>query len=214
MHANWIGLVTSCLLAIAWLGICGLPKHPYAAILAGGMIVIQAVCGYHVGNYFNKLRNMAYLDSLTGVLVNRRFTELLHQEVERARRYDYPVTLLFIDLDNFKQYNDNFGHLAGDQILCRFAALLRESVRDQDAVGRWGGEEFVVLLPHTDTVQGIIVGERIRNKIREGLAGITVSIGLATFPVHAGNAAELADRADTLMYEAKKEKDRMLVADK
>jgi diguanylate cyclase (GGDEF)-like protein len=196
------------------MGIFGPPDNNLTALLAGFMMLLQAICGYQLGLYCDRLREMAFLDSLTGVLVNRRFTERLHQEVGRARRYNYPVTLLFIDLDNFKKYNDQHGHQAGDQILCRFADMLKQSVREQDAVGRWGGEEFVVLLPHTDTREGTIVGERIRHNIRQGLAGITVSIGLATFPTHAIDAVELIAKADTLMYEAKKEKDRMLVAEK
>ncbi len=214
MHSNWIGLIAFSLIAFIWMGICGPPVSGISTLVAALVTIAQAYVGFLLGGYVDKLREMAYLDSLTGVLVNRRFAERLHEEVERARRYHYPVTLLFIDLDNFKKYNDKHGHLAGDELLCRCADLLQESVREQDVVGRWGGEEFVVLLPHTETAQGIVVGERIRRNIRHTLSGITVSIGLATFPTHAGNATELTLRADTLMYEAKKEKDRMLVADK
>jgi diguanylate cyclase (GGDEF)-like protein len=194
LYANWIGLIASTLLAFIWMEICGPPASSVSAVLAGLMTVVQGYIGYRLGRYYDRLREMAYLDSLTGVLVNRRFTERLYQEVERARRHQYPVTLLFIDLDNFKQYNDMHGHAAGDKILSRFADLLKGSVREQDTVGRWGGEEFVVLMPHTDTEQGIVVGERIRRNIRQGLTGITASIGLATFPSHASTAGSLQTR--------------------
>jgi diguanylate cyclase (GGDEF)-like protein len=212
LYSRWMGLTVFSLLAFAWMGIYGLPSTAKTALFTGLLTVLQAYGGYRLGLAFEHLRDMAYLDSLTGVLVHRRFIELLQREVERARRNSYPVTLLFIDLDNFKQFNDKHGHLAGDNILCLFADLLRNSVREQDTVGRWGGEEFVVLLPHTNTDQGIVVGERIQQNVRHGLAGVTVSIGLASFPAHAQTATELTAKADMLMYEAKKRKDCMLVA--
>jgi diguanylate cyclase (GGDEF)-like protein len=210
--SRWIGLTVFSLLAFAWMGVYGPPETAGTALAVGLLAVLQAYGGYRLGLKADRLRETAYLDSLTGVLVHRRFTELLQREVERARRNSYPVTLLFIDLDNFKIYNDKHGHLAGDNILCQFANLLCKSVREQDTVGRWGGEEFVVLLPHTNTEQAVVVGERIQRNVRKQLAGVTVSIGLASFPAHADSATELAAKADMLMYEAKKQKDCMLVA--
>ncbi|MGO0061801.1 GGDEF domain-containing protein [Brevibacillus fluminis] len=156
------------------------------------------------------MQRMAYRDSLTGMLSHRRFLDMLDKEIERAERYDYPVTLMFLDLDDFKKYNDTHGHLAGDRLLCHFARVLQETVRNHDEVGRWGGEEFVILLPHTDTQQSLLVGERLRANIAREMNGVTASIGIATFPVHALTSDELALRADKLMYEAKKTKNCMV----
>jgi diguanylate cyclase (GGDEF)-like protein len=213
LDLRWIGLGISCLFTLLWTAVYGLPANQQTAVLAAAAAVLQAAVGYRMGLYADRLREAAYLDSLTGALVNRRFFELLEREVERARRHDYPVTLLFIDLDNFKIFNDSHGHLAGDNLLCRFADILKRSIRAQDSVGRWGGEEFVILLPHADTQHGVTVGERIQRNVREDLGGVTVSIGIASFPAHASTATELAAKADTLMYEAKKKKDCILVAE-
>ncbi|MDF2679836.1 MAG: hypothetical protein K0R47_1026 [Brevibacillus sp.] len=195
-----------------WLVAFGLPAEKNDAGRIFWAAAVQLAVGYYVGKYVHSLQQMAYHDSLTGVLVNRRFVRRLNHEVEMARRSKYPVTLLFIDLDNFKKYNDQYGHLEGDRILCHFATVLQACVRRQDAVGRWGGEEFVVLLPHTDTKKGLAIGERIQNQVRKELAGVTVSIGVASFPLHAADAMQLTEKADTLMYEAKKKKDCMLAA--
>lgn len=210
MSYRWIGLSTGVVLGTVGLGVQFIATSETVLSLLSATIVIQGFIGYWSGKKFENMQKMAYLDSLTGVLVNKRFNQLLQQEIERARRHGYLVTLMFIDLDNFKKYNDKHGHLAGDRLLVRFAQLLERTVRDQDTVGRWGGEEFVVLLPHTDTEQGIIVGRRIQGVLRQEIPGITVSIGLASYPNHAACATELAARADALMYEAKKKKDCML----
>lgn len=212
VDSRWIGMGASCLMILIWLGVYGFPKDGTMAALVSAIAMIQTVAGYMLGTYVNKLRRMAYHDSLTGVLVNRRFIDKLEQEVQLAKRNQYPVTLLFIDLDNFKDFNDRHGHIRGDQLLCQFADLLQVNVRRQDAVGRWGGEEFVVLLPQTETRVGLGVGERIQKQARSLLSGVTVSIGVASYPLHAASAKELTEKADTLMYEAKKKKDCMLAA--
>ncbi|WP_139492854.1 GGDEF domain-containing protein [Brevibacillus dissolubilis] len=210
MRYCWIGLGTGILLAAIWWQVCGLgTESQIGHILVVLLTSLQALGGYWLGSHLERMKKMAYHDSLTGVLVNRRFFELMQQEVERARRNDYTVTLMVIDLDYFKQYNDCYGHVAGDRVLVKFAQLLRDNVRGQDLVGRWGGEEFVVLLPHTDTEQGLAVGNRIQHNVRRLMPEITVSIGLATFPSHATCADDLCQRADALMYEAKKKRDCM-----
>lgn len=210
MAYRWIGFASGVVLAAATWGLYHSAETEMELLIFAGLLALQAVTGYWVGKKYENIQKMAYLDSLTGILVNRRFFELLYREVERAKRYENSVTLMFIDLDNFKKYNDKHGHLAGDRLLTRFAQFLTENVRDQDSVGRWGGEEFVILLPQTDTEQGLVVGRRIQSRLREELPEVTVSIGLATFPDHANSATELAARADDLMYEAKKKKDCLL----
>jgi diguanylate cyclase (GGDEF)-like protein len=212
LDLRWIGLGASCLLNVIWLAAYGLPAGEKAAIMVVMAGLIQIAVGYQIGKYINRLRQLAYHDSLTGVLVNRRFRDKLNHEVKLAQESNHSVTLLFIDLDNFKKFNDQYGHVEGDKLLCQFAEVLRSIVRRQDAVGRWGGEEFVVLLPQTDTRIGLAIGERIQNQVRKELSGVTVSIGVASYPLHASTAMELTTKADTLMYEAKKKKDCMLVA--
>lgn len=210
MYHRWLGLSIGLILAIVWTGVGLAPKSKLALYFIPVLAILQSMVGYWCGKRYEQKRTLAYHDSLTGLLVNRRFFELMGIEVERARRNDYFVTLMVIDLDDFKKYNDSFGHIAGDRLLCKFAELLHRNVRSHDLVGRWGGEEFVVLLPHTSTELGVLVGKRIRESVHKELEGITVSIGLATFPTHAASADELAAKADGLMYEAKKQKDCML----
>jgi len=212
VDSRWIGMGASCLMIFIWLSVLGFPQEAEMVALVVIAAIIQAVAGYTMGTYVNKLRQMAYHDSLTGVLVNRRFIDKLEHELRLAKRNQYAVTLLFIDLDNFKEFNDRYGHIKGDQLLCQFAELLQVSVRRQDVVGRWGGEEFVVLLPQTETRVGLGVGERIQKQVRSLLSGVTVSIGVASYPLHAESAKELTEKADALMYEAKKKKDCMMAA--
>ncbi|BAH44641.1 hypothetical protein BBR47_36640 [Brevibacillus brevis NBRC 100599] len=202
----------SCGIISVWLIGYGLPSDESMVVFLFLVAVIQTLAAYRIGKYIDQLRQMAYHDSLTGVLVNRRFLDKLVAEVELAKSNHQSVTLLFIDLDNFKIFNDSFGHMEGDRLLCQFARILQASVRKQDIVGRWGGEEFVVLLTQTDTRRALGIGERIQNQVRDALSGVTVSIGVASYPQHAATAEELAKKADMLMYEAKKRKDCMMVA--
>ncbi|OUQ88012.1 GGDEF domain-containing protein [Brevibacillus brevis] len=212
MGSRWISLGVSCGIISVWLIGYGLPSDESMVVFLFLVAVIQTLAAYRIGKYIDQLRQMAYHDSLTGVLVNRRFLDKLVAEVELAKSNHQSVTLLFIDLDNFKIFNDSFGHMEGDRLLCQFARILQASVRKQDIVGRWGGEEFVVLLTQTDTRRALGIGERIQNQVRDALSGVTVSIGVASYPHHAATAEELAEKADMLMYEAKKRKDCMMVA--
>lgn len=210
MDLRWVGLGISLLFVVLWIVAYKLPNGEWATTLVLVLALFQLVVGYQTGSYFNRLRQLAYHDSLTGVLVNRRFQEKLQKEVALARKENSTVTLLFIDLDNFKQFNDKHGHIEGDKLLQRFAEVLLSCVRKQDTVGRWGGEEFVVILPRAETRTGLAVGERIRASVREQLSGVTVSIGVASYPAHASRADELTELADSMMYEAKKQKDCIL----
>ncbi|MED3496984.1 GGDEF domain-containing protein [Brevibacillus agri] len=212
MDSRWIGMGVSCFIIWIWLIVCGLPDEQSAMRLVVLVAIIQMAAGYSLGIYVNRLRQMAYHDSLTGVLVNRRFLDRLIREIRQAKNQHYPITLLFIDLDNFKKFNDCHGHMEGDRLLCQFASILQANVRNQDTVGRWGGEEFVVLLKHADTNEALAIGKRIQEQVRETLSGVTVSIGVASYPMHAATAEELTHKADMLMYEAKKKKDCMVVA--
>jgi len=154
---------------------------------------------------------LASTDVLTGCLNRRALIEKLEKELDRARRYEFPVTILLIDLDRFKAVNDTLGHLVGDAVLRQLGELLRREVRSVDLVARYGGEEFVVLLPNTATDGGISFAERLRIRVARqdfttGLAplALTVSIGVATFPATPGQTVdELLAAADQALYRAK-----------
>ena len=132
-------------------------------------------------------------------------------EIRRARRYGSSVAALFLDLDDFKQINDEHGHLVGSHVLMEMAAVILSSIRDTDAVARYGGDEFVIVLPDTGTELAGQVAERIRQKIlRHNFTGgrrlqlsLTASFGVAAFPKHASSPQQLIACADTAMYEAK-----------
>ena len=147
-------------------------------------------------------------DGLTGLYNHRYFQEAANRELSLALRHDRAFSLLFADVDSFKQYNDAHGHQAGDTVLKTIADLLHGSIRGTDIVARYGGEEFVVLLPETGREQAGILAERIRAAI----AGhpfphrqITVSIGISTFPGDGKTPGELIRVADRALYRAKEE---------
>jgi diguanylate cyclase (GGDEF)-like protein len=168
-----------------------------------------------------ELHAMAITDALTGVANRRRLFEVLDSELARARRYGHPLSCLIADLDFFKRLNDEHGHQVGDQALALAAAALGRSVRVNDLVGRFGGEEFVVVLPHTDADAALIVAERCRQAVRElriitarGPITISVSIGVACYlPEQMARPEDLLVPADKALYRAKAEgRDRVCVA--
>lgn len=159
------------------------------------------------------MKRMATVDGLTDIHNYRHFTEQLNREFKRARRYDKNVTLIMIDIDHFKHYNDTNGHLQGDYVLNQVAKLLQANVRETDFVARYGGEEFVVILPESEIDQGNVVGEKIRSAIfdhqfRHGKhqpgGHISISLGTATNTPDVESATELINRADVALYRAKK----------
>ncbi len=153
-----------------------------------------------------RLAELAATDELTGAKNRRRFREDLELLFAQARRQDSPLSLILLDIDRFKDYNDSFGHPAGDELLRTFGALLRESVRGHDVVARYGGEEFVVLLPATGAVEALEVAERLR----EAVAGrdwrhrpVTVSLGVATSDAETQDESALVELADRALYSSK-----------
>lgn len=157
-----------------------------------------------------KLKAQATTDPLTGLPNHRSMVFAIDQELERSERYSRPCTLLFLDLDHFKALNDNCGHLAGDSVLRDLVAPILEGLRSVDIVGRWGGEEFIVVLPETGHVNALAVAERIRDAVAGyrfsmvGGAYLTCSIGLATYPDHAATRDALIEASDRAMYTAKR----------
>jgi diguanylate cyclase (GGDEF)-like protein len=155
-----------------------------------------------------ELERLSVTDGLTGLFNRRRLMEAVADEARRSQRLKHTFALLMVDVDHFKKYNDSFGHLAGDGVLSRVAALLREATREVDHVARYGGEEFLVMLPETGMPEALEIAERIRARIAdEVLPGrrTTVSIGVAEFPLHGDSPEQVIAAADEALYEAKRE---------
>ncbi len=153
------------------------------------------------------LEALATTDGLTGLKNHRAFQEQVMDEFRRVQRYGLPLALMVLDVDHFKQYNDLFGHPAGDQVLQQVAQTLRSGVRAVDFVARYGGEEFVILLPQTEARPAMEVAERLRGEIESHpghLRPITVSIGVASAGPRIDTAADLIDAADRALYASKR----------
>jgi diguanylate cyclase (GGDEF)-like protein len=158
-------------------------------------------------------KQAARTDSLTGLANRRHFVEAAWLELERARRHGRPLSLLYLDCDDFKGVNDRLGHVVGDRVLSVVASTLREGVRGHDTVARLGGDEFGVLLPEIDGSGATALAERLRTRLGEALSRhalpVTLSMGVATFAAPPASVDEMILRADELMYEAKRSgKDR------
>lgn len=159
---------------------------------------------------YEEVNRLAISDGLTGVYVHRYFQENLSLEVKRAVAYKETMSLLMIDIDYFKKYNDLYGHLAGDEILRKIAAFLKSSVRETDIVARYGGEEFAIILLLQDKEQAKEVAERIRAgvenisvDVNNTTTKVTISIGVASLPDDGKTPDELLAKADKALYEAK-----------
>jgi len=161
-----------------------------------------------------QLEGLAAHDSLTGALNSRAFAERLGQELDRNRRYNRPLALLYLDLDDFKAVNDRHGHETGDAVLRLVADATRGAVRQSDIVGRLGGDEFAVLMPETEGSVAHAAATRLAAGIRtvfRGTPSVTASIGLVSALGSATGVEELLRRADQAMYEAKRAgKDRVV----
>lgn len=154
-------------------------------------------------------QELSIMDALTGVYNRRYLDEILRREIERAKRYNQPLSCIMADIDNFKKYNDANGHLAGDDLLKKMATLLVDSVRSVDMVFRYGGEEFTLILPQTLKQGGVEVAKRTLNLVRQNLP-TTLSLGLATYSEDAQSMDELLKKADSALYQAKQTgKDRV-----
>jgi len=148
------------------------------------------------------LVDLAVKDGLTGLFNRRYFNELINIEVNRVKRTPASLSLLMLDIDNFKNYNDTQGHPAGDELLKGVAKVLKSSVRAVDMVCRYGGEEFIIILPQTDKTGATIIAERIR--VQVGLFfPTTISIGISSFPDDGKEIEQLVEKADNALYKAK-----------
>ena len=153
-----------------------------------------------------ELRQLAIRDGLTGLYNHRFFVTQLIEEIYRSQRYSHPLSILMIDIDEFKKYNDTHGHLEGDKLLVKMARIFTARTRAIDFVARYGGEEFAIILPETTKAGACPVAEKLRSDVeREMPEGLTISIGVATYPDDAKDVEGLIDRADQCLYRAKRE---------
>lgn len=162
-------------------------------------------------NYRN-FKQQAITDGLTGLYNRRFFNDELDREMQRSMRHFLKMSLILVDVDHFKKYNDTNGHQAGDEVLKKVAAVFRETTRVCDMECRYGGEEFALILPETSKMQALIIAEKLRKKIEETcfphqekqpLGNLTISAGVATFPDDSLNVKQLIESADAGLYKAK-----------
>src|SRR3989338_2884674 len=152
---------------------------------------------------YTQTRELSVTDELTGVFNRRHFAQVLQLEWKRAVRFKRELSLLMIDVDYFKRYNDTYGHLKGDEALKEIGKILIANLREVDTVARFGGEEFIVLLPDTDKRGAQAVAEKLRHLVQEKIEAITISVGVATYPDDVTEMDDLIDHADIALYNAK-----------
>jgi len=206
----------------SWLDVV---QHRKALTLALGRPInlISVMCDYFAENgnalrepklvemaaYANATLHSTH-DSLTGLYNRQYLTHSIEQHFALAERNQSDMSILFLDVDDFKDVNDTFGHVAGDDVLRQISAIIAEEIRQSDIAARYGGEEFVVLMPLTNSIEALILAERIRTHIdnanfvvNETILPVSVSGGIASYPVNANNTDELLNLADSALYRAK-----------
>ncbi len=163
-------------------------------------------------NYGKEMfKTLSETDEMTGLLNKRSFSPMLHKATEIAIQYSQPLSAMMIDADNLKQVNDTYGHKAGDKLILTIASTIKECLRTSDIICRYGGDEFVALLPQLPSDRAIETAERLRSAIENTSFDVdgqrittTVSIGIATYPDEVPIAEELLEKADETLYESKK----------
>lgn len=186
----------------------GWPVAGLAVVALASLVSLGKESMDHAERYVSHLRTSSLasrIDPLTELLNRRGFDERLKHEIARTLRYNHPMSLLLIDVDDFKRVNDLYGHGIGDQALRSIAAAIDGSIRSIDIAGRYGGEEFAVLLPETPLEGAAVVADRIRSAVAEGAGPVhsTVSVGVAVLAEEDASPASLLERADTALYRAK-----------
>jgi len=198
---------SSALLLLLFDLIHGVRAHPFWDTLMNlAMFIFMVFILEEVRALYERERDLSRTDALTALLNRRAFVEALERESSRHRRFPRPLTLAYVDLDNFKQINDTHGHAAGDELLLAVAQAMTNSVRDLDSVGRLGGDEFAILMPETDDDASKLAIRKVQKRLQETTADrwpITVSIGVMTFEAVPDSSEEMIRLADELMYSVK-----------
>lgn len=179
-------------------------QHLYALL-----VVVNGVGGFVFGALYRRVRELSVLDALTNVYNRNYFFPEFERHLALARRHNYPVSVVIFDLDRFKEHNDAFGHLQGDALLKEVAAVLKSNVRQSDTLARFGGDEFVLLLPYTSDSQAARLVGRLKQRLAEELPGkpVSLSAGIAAFPQDGSTCRDLLHRADVALYRAKEQRD-------
>ena len=189
-----------------------LPMHLFTfAAWCAGWTALAIVIGWVFDreiHFRHKAEQKANVDGLTELYNHRYFQDRLYAETERARRYERPLSLIILDLDDFKAFNDRYGHQEGDLLLAWFGQVCVKEMREIDVCARYGGEEFAIILPETTLTEAVAAAERIIELVRAGSktafpSGVTVSAGVATFPEHGQTRHALILSADVALYYAK-----------
>lgn len=187
------------------------------AYFAGGVLLfvlfyrLVGWLGGRIEDNQQQLEQLATTDALTGVYNHRMFVRILNNEIARVRRHGGSVALLMLDIDHFKKINDNYGHLVGDRVLQRVAAVLKDSVRRENSICRYGGEEFAIVIPQFGAESAAEVAERLREIVGQNPVGtgtgqeirVTVSVGIAAFPENGNSPDDVTRAADAALYAAK-----------
>jgi len=172
---------------------------------------------YKVNFFREKIQLLSITDELTQTSNRRYFINELEKEIERSKRFSRNLSLIILDIDKFKYYNDNYGHILGDKIIQSVARSLTENIRKTDFVARYGGDEFVIVMPETEKSIAYVLADRLQKKFSQHFfenhelqirTKISVSIGIASFPDDAKNADELIHIADLALYKTKEKKKR------
>jgi diguanylate cyclase (GGDEF)-like protein len=209
------GIVFAMITSAAWFSVQFLTRPTY--------VTVEILCWNSVTrvtiftafalilSHLKKAKEDAFLsriDHLTGARNTRAFHEEASREAERSRRHKHPLTVAYIDLDDFKKVNDTQGHSAGDDVLCTVVRTITDNTRESDLLGRVGGDEFVILFPETDysDAQKVLqkLGKALLSAMQKGSWPVTFSIGAATFPIPPESVDGVVKLADALMYEAKR----------
>ncbi|HIE05366.1 MAG TPA: GGDEF domain-containing protein [bacterium (Candidatus Stahlbacteria)] len=189
-----------------------LPMGIIFALIGMSVSLVYAIYSDRLIRLYDRVNALSLTDGLTSIYNRRYFSIRIKEEIERAARYSRELSLLLLDIDNFKQYNDRYGHRYGDEILVILAQCLKDRIRGPDFIARYGGDEFAILLPEVGKKKAIQIAERLRSDFEDcplqkslkddGL--VTITIGVASFPADATDESSLIERADQALYRAKR----------
>ena len=209
------GILISIFSAVTWLSadLVGNMNYPHpfipywnASLMLGFFLIVTYLL-YRLEKTLASEQHLARTDSLTGAMNGRYFHELAVSEIERVRRYKHPMTIAFLDVDNFKEINDRLGHSAGDVLLCSLSDAIKKNIRTTDIVARLGGDEFAILMPETDYESAQAVLVKLQNLLLDVMHNnhwpVTFSIGAITYHRPPVSVDEAINKADNLMYSAK-----------
>ncbi len=195
-------------ISIGFLVVKGVSAQEYPFL---NILVAQLALGLRRARLYRIIQEKAITDSLTGLYTKRYAFERFNEEFVRSRQQQLQLAFLMIDIDNFKDCNDKYGHLVGDTVLCEVARRIKENIREVDMLARFGGEEFAVFIPNAAYKSVLAIAERIRCGIEslpiyayDEVVRVTVSIGLSTYSCDIKDPSDLIDRADLALYQAKR----------